>query len=169
MRTSLSLVTSSMRDWFRTLPNASYRGSRFFVETERVGNAGREVAVHRFVKAETHATEDMGRKPWQFVVKAYTTGDTADIDAQAFLQVCSTAGASVLVLPIMGTYTARCTDADAVSYDTAKLGYVELNLKFTEAGNDSAFATLAIGDRIASNLLSGMAGVIGDAISAFAG
>lgn len=158
-----------MRDWFKTIPNASFRGSRFFVEEERIQNAGREVAVHRFVKSEQHSTEDMARKVWEFSVSAYVTGDNADADAVAFLQVLSTAGTATLVLPILGTYTVRCEDAGALSLNTAKLGFVKLDLKFVEAGNDSAFAVLAIGDRIASGLMGGMAGVIGAAIAAFAG
>ena len=157
-----------MRDWFRTIPNASFRGSRFFVEEERLAG-GREIAVHRFVKAEQHATEDMGRKPLDLSFSAYIVGDTADIDAQAFVAICGTAGVGTLVMPILGIHTVRCTDVNAVSLNTAKLGFVKIDLKFVEAGNDSAFATIAIGDRIASNLMSGMASVVGTAIAAFAG
>lgn len=157
-----------MRDWFRTLPNASFRGSPFFVEEERLAG-GRDIAVHRFVKSEDHATEDMGRKPLDLSFSAYIVGDTADIEAQAFIDVCGTAGAGTLVMPILGTHTVRCTDVDASSLNTAKLGYVKISLKFVEAGNDSAFATIAIGDRIAANLMSGMASVINTAIAAFAG
>ena len=157
-----------MRDWFRTLPNASFRGSPFFVEEERLAG-GREVAIHRFVKSEDHATEDMGRKPLDLSFSAYIVGDSADLDAQSFVQLCGTAGTGTLVMPILGTHTVRCTDVDAASLNTAKLGFVKISLKFVEAGNDSAFATIAIGDRIASNAMAGMAGVIFTAISAFAG
>ena len=157
-----------MRNWFTTLPNASFRGSRFFIEEERLAG-GREVAIHRFVKSEDHATEDMGRKPLDLSFSAYIVGDTADLDAQSFVQICGTAGTGVLIMPILGTHTVRCTEVSASSLNTAKLGFVKIDLKFIEAGNDSAFAPIAIGDRIASNLMGGMAGVINTAISAFAG
>lgn len=157
-----------MRNWLKTVPNASFRGSRFFVEEERLAG-GREVAIHRFVKSEDHATEDMGRKPLDLSIAAYITGDRADTDAVAFVEVCSTAGAGTLVMPILGTHTVRCIEVNASSLNTAKLGFVKIDLKFVEAGNDSAFSTIAIGDRIASNLMGGMASVINTAIAAFAG
>ncbi|WP_174243245.1 DNA circularization N-terminal domain-containing protein, partial [Beijerinckia sp. L45] len=81
-----------MRDWTKTLPNASYRGQPFFIEREELANAGRKVAEHEYAKSEDHDTEDMGRKVRHFRFTAYIVGDNADTDAQAFIELCSTAG-----------------------------------------------------------------------------
>lgn len=157
-----------MRDWTKTLPNASFRGARFFVDSEELGNGGRRVAVHEFAKSDDHATEDMGRNTRHFKFDAYIVGDAADADAQAFIELCSTEGDGLLVLPVLGRYTVKCTGCTASS-EKGRLGLVKLGLEFIEAGNDSAFAIVALGGRIAASRQSSMAGAIVSAISDFAG
>lgn len=156
------------RDWTKTLPNSSFRGSPFFVEEERLDDSGRMVAVHSFVKAEEHDTEDMGRKVRKWSVSAYIVGDNADADALAFVEVCSQSGNGVLVMPVLGTQTVKCTGCKAVSVKD-RLGFVKFDLEFIEAGNGSAFVSATIGDRIASNLMDGMAAVVGATLSSFSG
>ncbi len=155
-----------MRDWTKTLPNASFRGRPFYVEREELTGAGRKVAVHEFAKSEDHATEDMGRKTRSLRFSAYIVGDNADSDARSFVELCSTAGDGILVLPVLGSYTAKCTGCNASSEKT-KLGYVAVDLEFIESGNDSAFSVTALGNRIAASLQGGMATVIQTALSAF--
>ena len=157
-----------MRDWTKTLPNASFQGQPFFVEREELADAGRRVATHEYAKSEDHATEDMGRKTRHFRFTAYIVGDTADADAQDFVELCSQEGDGELQLQTLGTYTVKCTNCSA-SAEKMKQGYVELQLEFVESGNDSAFSVVALGDRIAGSLMGGMAGAIGGVISGFAG
>ncbi len=157
-----------MRDWTKTLPNASFQGRPFYVEREELTNAGRKVAVHEFAKSEDHATEDMGRKTRQFRFSAYIVGDSADTDAQSFVEMCSTAGDGTLILPVLGSYTVKCTGCNATS-EKMKLGYVAIELEFIESGNNSAFSVTALGDRIAASLQGGMASIIQTTLAAFAG
>lgn len=157
-----------MRNWTKTLPNASFRGAPFFVESEEVGNAGRRVAVHEFAKSDEHATEDMGRNTRHFKFDAYIVGDAADTDAQAFIELCSAGGDGLLVLPVLGRATVKCTGCTATS-EKGRLGHVKLGLEFVESGNDSAFAVIALGGRIAASLQGGITGAISTALSAFAG
>ena len=155
-----------MRNWLTTLPNASFRGLPFYVESEELTDAGRKVALHEYAKSEDHSTEDMGRKTRKFRFAAYIVGDTADTDARAFVELCSQPGDGTLVLPVMGSYTVKCTGCNASSEKT-KLGYVKVDLDFIESGSDSAFSVTALGDRIAASLQGGMAAIVVSAISGF--
>ncbi len=157
-----------MRDWRNTVPNASFRGQPFFVESEQLNDAGRRVAIHEYAKSESHDTEDTGRKTRKFQFEAYIVGDTADVDAQAFVELCSTNGTGALILPMLGFVDARCTGCDA-SAEKEKQGYVKLALQFVESGSGNAFSVVALGDRIVASLQSGMAAAIGAALSSFPG
>lgn len=155
-----------MRDWTKTLPNASFRGQPFFVEREQLAGSARKVAEHDYAKSEDHATEDMGRNTRRFRFTAYIVGDNADSDARAFVELCSTPGDGLLNLQIFGSYTVKCTGCDG-SAEKERQGYVAFELEFIESGNDSAFSVVAIGDRIAASLQDGMVAAIVAAVSAF--
>lgn len=156
-----------MRDWRFTLSPASFRGFPFQVDRASLPKAGRAVAVHRYVKSEMHATEDMGRLPREFRVTAYLASDTADVEMLALLEICSTSGPGLLVLPLFDGNMVRCTGCSP-SHDKSRMGYVAFELEFVEAGSDGAtFPAIAIGDRIAASALDGLSGLVSSAISAF--
>lgn len=158
-----------MRNWMQTLRRASFAGVPFYVDDEALPKTGRRVVVHEYSKAETHDTEDMGRLPREFRVKAYIANDNADSDVQSLIDVCSTEGAFTLVLPFFGPQEVRCTGC-APSHRKDRLGYVEIDLEFLEAsGDDTAggFGLVQLGDRIAASALDGLADAVSDAISAF--
>lgn len=158
-----------MRDWTKTVPNASFAGQPFYIEREELQSAARKVAVHEYAKSEDHDTEDSGRKVRSFSFRAYIVGDTADVDAQAFIELCSTPNlVADLQLSFLGTYSVRCNRCDA-SAEVLEMGKIDLELGFIEAGTGSAFSVTALGDRIAASLMGGMTGAIGSVISAFAG
>lgn len=157
-----------MRNWIQTLARASFRGASFHVEKEGQGKAGRAVVVHRYVKSEVHATEDMGKLPGDFRVTAYLASDTADADTRALLAACSTLGPGLLVLPMFGGSMVRCTSA-AGSAEKNKMGYVAFDLEFVAAGQDgAAFPFIPLGDRLAASALDGLAGAVSDALRAAA-
>ena len=156
-----------MRNWPKTLPNASFRGVSFHVDSEDMPESGREVALHSFVKAEEHSTEDMGRKARKYRVDGYTCGDAADGDALNLVAVCSQQGDGALLLPLNGYLTVKCTNC-STSMKKDDLGRVKVVMEFLESGNDSAFATIAIGDRIAASIMGGMTAAIVATLSAFA-
>lgn len=156
-----------MRDWIRTLARASYRGASFHIEKASGQKAGRAVVTHKYVKSEQHATEDMGRLPREFRVQAYIANDAADADMAALLQVCSTSGPGLLVLPMFEPVMVRCTNCSP-SAEKTKLGFVAFDLDFIEAGSDgAAFPAIALGDRIAASALDTLAGTVSDALSSF--
>ena len=121
-----------MRNWTQTLRGASFRGVPFRVDDEALPKTGRRVAVHEYSKAEEHGTEDMGRLPREFRVKAYIHGDSADSAIQDLIAACSTAGAATLVLPFFGANQVRCTGCSP-SHGRDKLGWVTVDLDFVEA------------------------------------
>lgn len=154
-----------MRNWPKTVPGASFKGFPFELEGEGTDDAGRLVALHPFVKAEDHGTEDMGRKARKFHVVAYIVGDDADSQAAAFVEVCSSPGAGMLILPMTPGTMVRCIDCSTHSEKT-KQGYVAFSLKFVEQGADAGgFPAIVIGDRIAASVLDTLPSLISGAIS----
>jgi len=154
-----------MRNWMNTLRGASYRGVPFYVGEEAMPDTGREVVVHRYVKAEKHDTEDMGILPKKFRIKAYIANDQADASCRALVAACSTAGVATLVLPFLGGHQVRCTGCGS-SWRKEKLGYVSIDLEFIEAGGGgSGFPAIPIGDRIAASALDDLAGLVEDVLS----
>ena len=141
------------RDWTKTLQPASFRGVAFYVDEEQLADSGRAIAVHTFVKAEEHATEDMGRKVRRWRIDGYVASDTADTDMRALVEVCSQEGDGPLVLPLYGSVTVKCERCTASGRKT-ELGLIKVAMEFIESGNDSAFETIAIGDRVAASLMS---------------
>ncbi|MGF3027535.1 DNA circularization N-terminal domain-containing protein [Methylobacterium aquaticum] len=155
------------RNWPKTVPGASFRGVPFQVEREDLDNAGRYVAEHLFAKAEDHGTEDMGRKARRFRVGAYLYGATADADAMDLVEVCSTPGAGMLILPMLPGVMVRCTGCSR-SAEKSKQGFVGFDLQFIEAGAEGGgVPAIALGDRIAETVLNTLPGLVGNALSTF--
>lgn len=155
-----------MRNWPKTIPGASFKGFPFHVEDEGIGESGRLVALHAYSKAETHGTEDMGRKARTFHVTAYIVGDDADAQAQAFVERCSTPGAGLLVLPVTPGVEVRCVGC-STNNRKSEMGKVALDLKFLEKGAAAGGPpVIAIADRLAQGALDGLAGVVSSAIGA---
>lgn len=154
----------------QTLRRASFRGVPFYVDEEALPKTGRRIARHEYVKAETHDTEDMGRLPREFRVKAYIASDRADTQVRALIDACSTAGAATLVLPFFGPQQVRC-EGCAPAHKKDRLGYVEVEMEFVEATGDGGaggtFGLVQLGDRIAALALDGLADAVSGAIAAF--
>ena len=155
----------AIRDWPRTLPNASFKGFPFHVEREGVDDAGRAVAIHPFVMAEEHATEDLGRKPRSFGVLAYVVGNDADARAQTLVEICSSYGEGLLVLPIAGAQVVRCVGVSTNS-EKDRLGRVEFQLRFVEAGLESGgFPAIPLLDRMLEDAMDLLPNVVEEIIS----
>lgn len=145
-----------MRNWPQTLSPASFKGVEFLVDEESLPKSGRFVAEHSYVRGETHETEDLGRVPREIRIKAYLASDTVDTDVQDFIELCSQAGAGALVLPLLGTYQARCRNCH-VSGQKDRLGRMEIELDFVEAGTpDGTFSATPLGNRQAVSTASGI-------------
>ena len=156
-----------MRDWTRTLRKASFRGVSFYVDEESLPKTGRRIARHEYVKAEEHDTEDMGRLPREFRVRAYIASDQADSEALRLVEACSMAGAFTLVLPFFGSNQVRC-EGCGPSRKKDQLGYVSFDLDFVEAGSGGGgFSVFELGDRIAASALDDLADTVSDALDTF--
>lgn len=156
-----------MRNWIKTLRPASFRGVRFYVDEEAIPRTGRRIVRHEYVKAEEHGTEDMGRLPREFRIRAYIANDQADTDCQALIAACSTKGAASLVLPFFGSHQVRCENCGN-SWRKDTLGYVDIDLDFVEAGQDGGgFPAIPLGDRIAASALNGLPSLVGRVLSRF--
>lgn len=155
-----------MRNWPLTLRPASFRGVPFHVDEESIPKSGRRIAVHKWVKAESHGTEDFGRLPRAFRIKAYVASDAADTEGRALIEACSAKGAATLVLPFWGGHQVRC-ETFGGSWNKDRLGYLGIELEFVEAGRDqSGFPAIPIGDRITASVLDRLSGLVSEALSA---
>ena len=150
-----------MRNWPQTLRPASFRGVAFYVENEKVSEAGRHVATFEFLKTEDSDTEDMGRKALKLSVAGYLVGDTADSDAQALIAACSKEGEASLILPFMGQLTARCLKASS-TFEKDKLGRIPVDLEFVEASrrNSGDAGVRDISTQLAGFALSAIPGLL---------
>lgn len=157
-----------MRDWTKTLPNASFRGVPFYVEEDSFSSAGRRVATHEFVKSEDHATEDMGKKTRHYRVRAYLVGDDADAAANDLADACDMIGDGVLQTLFWGAVVVKCLDGGGTGRRD-DLGRLFVDMEFVASGNNSAFSVVALGDRIASSILDTLGDVVSDALSSFTG
>lgn len=155
-----------MRNWPKTIPGASFKGFSFHVEDEGIGESGRLVALHPYAKAETHGTEDMGRKARNYHVTAYIVGDDADVQAQAFVERCSTPGPGLLVMPITDAVMVHCIGC-STNNRKSEMGKVAFDLKFVEQGSPAGGpAPIALGDRLAQGVLDTLADAVSSAIEA---
>lgn len=156
---------SQIRNWPKTLPLASFKGFEFYYEREGLGEGGRLVAVHPYAKGETHATEDMGRKARLYSITGYVEGNDADIDGEDLIEVCSSPGPGLLVMPVTGAVMVRCRSVQT-SNDKTRMGYVAFSMDFIEAGDDGGgFPAIPLGDLIAEAVLDVLPDIVGDLIA----
>lgn len=125
-----------MRDWSRAFRRASFRGVRFWVD-EDGPEGGRRVAVHNIVGGETPVTEDLGRLPTGYNVRAYLASDTADRESWALEAACNIPGPAQLTLPMDALRWVRCVGCRR-NRSKDRNGYVAFDLVFVEAGLASA-------------------------------
>lgn len=147
-----------MRDWRLTLYPASFRGVPFKVENEELGEAGRHVATHEFVRSEEVLSEDMGRRANKYRVTAYIANDLADVQGQLLVSACTRRGAGTLVLPWQGPVEVMCTGV-RTSHERERIGYAAFELEFVESGSASLFPPMALGDRLAAAAAASIAGM----------
>jgi prophage DNA circulation protein len=88
----------TMRDWASTLRPASYRGVRFFVESEEY-NGGKRLARHEYAGGRITYIEEMGLRTSSYQVTAYLLGDLSDSASLLLQAACNAAGPGLLVLP----------------------------------------------------------------------
>lgn len=133
---------ATARDWLKTLWNASYKGTPFFVERDEE-EGGRRIVIHQFPMRDDPFLEDLGEDKREFEATAYVASDSADSDAGALIATCATRGPGVLVLPTHGPLLVRClTFTRDRSKD--KHGYIGFRLRFVREGMSGALASVAM-------------------------
>ena len=152
-----------MRDWRDFLP-ASFRGFPFEVEREDA-TGGRHVAVHEYVRAESHDTEDLGRKATRWSVTAYLASDLVDAEATALFSICTQPGAGLLVLPWIEPTFCRCVEVKRSSASDT-MGKVAFDLTFVEAGGALPTVTQLF-DLMAASAASALSGLVRPILQGF--
>ncbi|MDX2265449.1 MAG: DNA circularization N-terminal domain-containing protein [Hyphomicrobiales bacterium] len=119
-------------DWRTRLKKASFRGARFFVESDEIAG-GRRNVVHEFPHRDTPYVEDLGRKAVKVQITGYLASAVADTEARRLKAACESAGAATLILPTDGGRRAHC-ESFSRSFDKDKHGYIAFQMEFVEAG-----------------------------------
>lgn len=88
-----------MRDWASTLRAASFRGVRFFVDSEDF-SGGKRIALHEYAGGRFTYLEEMGLATSGYEVTAYLLGDASDVQAKRLERACLATGPGRLVLPM---------------------------------------------------------------------
>lgn len=121
--------------WKDRYQQASFRGASFYVETAE-GSHGRRQAVHEHAQRDVPYTEDMGRKAREFTIDGYVIGASYDIQLEALIEACETAGPGQLVHPYRGSMTVVCRGLKTrESNQDGGMGRVSIT--FLEAGDQS--------------------------------
>ena len=151
------------RDWTKAFRRAAFRGIGFETEAEDAAGA-RRLSISPIAYAETSVIEDMGREPREVTLTAYVAGDAADRRAIEFAAALDAPGAALLVLPMLGSLSARVRDW-RLSRDLYRAGYVAFDVTFVEAGLGTApFGPVAGAGPIASLMATGAA-ILGEALA----
>jgi len=151
------------RDWTKAFRRAAFRGVGFETQVEDAAGA-RRLSISPIAYAETSVIEDMGREPREVTLTAYVAGDAADRRAVAFTAALDAPGAALLVLPMLGSLSARVRDW-RLSRELFRAGYVAFDVTFVEAGLSSApFGPVAGAGPIASLMATG-ATLLGEALA----
>lgn len=157
-------MSTDCRDWISTLWRSSFKGVPFFVERESE-EGGRGLVVHKFPNRDTPYIEDLGEDPREYDVTAYVHGDDSDSQAQRLMAVCTSRGAGVLVLPLLGATRVVCKTQKR-AWEKDKLGYVAFELKFYREGAGFALASVPL---LASTAFAAAGAAASALVGTFAG
>lgn len=146
--------------WRENYQQASFRGASFYVDSID-GQYGRRNVTHEYPDRDKPYTEDLGRKAREFSISAYLVGANYQIERDALIAACETAGPGQLVHPYKGRMTVCCKGL-TVRESRQNGGFCELTLTFVEDGA-ATFPTAAL------NLVAAVATASASLISAARG
>lgn len=135
--------------WRENYQQASFKGARFYVDSID-GQYGRRNVTHEYPDRDTPYTEDLGRKAREFSISAYLVGSDYQIQRDALIAACESAGPGQLIHPYKGRMTVCCKGL-TVRESRKDGGYCELSLTFIEDGaNTFPSAVLNLVSAVAS-------------------
>lgn len=141
-----------MRDWASTLRAASFRGVRFYVESEQF-SGGKRIALHEYAGGRFTYLEEMGLATSGYEVTAYLLGDASDIEAKRLATACLAAGPGRLVLPMDSGQMAYVVNFQR-SRSRDQRGYVAFSMSIIPLSNAGG-SVLGIAD-VAAAVLSNL-------------
>lgn len=139
-----------------SLFKASFRGAQFIV-TEVRDTFGRKLAPHDYPFRDTSWQEDLGRKPREFEIDAYISGDDVLAQKAWIVFLVEQAGSGLLIHPTLGICNVVVMGFSTVS-NIESGRQVNLNFRFKEAGTN-----------LFPSLITSGLGAIGNAVSSLFG
>lgn len=154
---------TDLRDWIKTIGQASFKGQPFFVD--RVGeDGGRGLVIHKFPNRDQPYIEDLGEEPRTFSVTAYLHGNDADAVASAFTELMASSGPGLLTLPVRTAVVVRAHTVKRAD-EKDKLGYIAFECQFVREGAAFALISLPALLNVAYGGIDAVAGLIGAALA----
>lgn len=154
-------MAEQCRDWLTSLWPASYKGVRFYFQSDDE-EGGRGLVIHEFPNRDEPFVEDLGEAPRFFDGNAYVAGDDADRAAVTLTEMLATRGAGTLVVPIRGPVQVHCQSFKR-RHERDQLGYVAFQIKFVREGASTALISTghlsALGYQAADRLAAALAGL----------
>jgi hypothetical protein len=139
-------IKNPWRDKWR---DATFRGVKFFVETE-ARQSGRRIAVHEYPKRNVPYAEDMGRKARRYLVQGYLIGPNYLDQKDLLITALEKDGPGLLRLPL--PYQMSDANVMVASYSVTegreRGGYCMLEMDFVEYGNPQYRQEISTTDEI---------------------
>lgn len=140
-------LQTRLRDFVRTQNPASFGGISFDVSSD-VKSGGRRLQIHEYPARDFWDNEDLGRATQTIAVDAFVDGPYVEARSERLLDICSTNGAHLLVLPFRKPHLARCLLCSSTT-EEGKLGLIRFQMEFvlepTQEGGIFPFTFLAQG------------------------
>ena len=124
-----------MTNPFPDLRSASFRGVRFWVETEGA-SGGRRVSVQHTAHGEQPVTEDFGAATLELPQTIYLAQENVHAEGRRLMAALLAPGAARLELPMQRPMMVHCLTAD-LSREKDRYGFVGYDVEFTPAGQAS--------------------------------
>ena len=124
----------------KRIKKARYNGAEFYLETNET-QGGKRIATHEFPYQDTPATEDLGKKPRQWIIQGFLFGALYKEKTKALQDALEQSGVGRLDHPYLGrNLKVRCQNY-RISENNREFGFVQLSMTFTEAGSSPDLTT----------------------------
>jgi prophage DNA circulation protein len=157
---------SSIRDihnpWRDRWQQATFRGSRFFVENGSMAG-GRRVALHQYPKRNVPYAEDMGKSANRFTVQGYLIGPNYLDDKDTLIEALEKDGPGMLRLPL--PYKMRDVQVMVMGFTISegreRGGMCQVEMEFVEYGDPNYRATTSTPAQIEQSAKGAESAVMG--------
>lgn len=132
------------------LKKAKYNEASFYIDSDET-TGGRRIVIHEFPYADTHATEDLGKKATQWSITGLIVGAQYRHEAEELVKALEKKGIGKLNHPYIGmNKQVRCLSYRR-SESSKEYGFIRFTMTFTEAGSIPEQTSKSVDDTSKNN------------------